>query len=100
MFASFDAGEHWAPFGLKNLPDVAVRDIFLQADENDILMATHGRGSVVILDDATPGSADGAAARRGILFPIRPALRYSVARDAFGRRRTEFAAPNPPTARS
>ena len=38
---------------LKNLPNVAVRDIFLQADRNDILLATHGRG-LYILDDATP----------------------------------------------
>ncbi|HEY3835985.1 MAG TPA: hypothetical protein VGL72_05420, partial [Bryobacteraceae bacterium] len=41
LFASFDAGDRWIPFGLKNLPDVAVRDIFLQPTQNDILLATH-----------------------------------------------------------
>ena len=52
-FLSLDAGAHWSRFNLKNLPNVAVRDIFLQPERNDILLATHGRG-LYILDDATP----------------------------------------------
>ena len=95
LFASFDAGEHWSPFGLKNLPDVAVRDIFLQADENDILLATHGRG-LYVLDDATPVQQIAAAGHASYLFPIRPALRYSVRATRAGGGDTEFAAPNPP----
>ena len=96
LFASFDAGEHWLPFGLKNLPDVAVRDIFLQARENDIVLATHGRG-LWILDDATPvQQMTSAAGRPAVLFPIRPALRYSVRATRTGGGDTEFAAPNPP----
>ena len=94
VFASFDAGDHWWPFGLKNLPDVAVRDIFLQADENDILLATHGRG-LWILDDATPVQQI-ATTRAATLFPIRPALRFSVRATRSGGGETEFAAPNPP----
>ncbi len=94
VFASFDAGEHWVPFGLKNLPDVAVRDIFLQPEENDILLATHGRG-LFILDDATPVQQI-STARAATLFPIRPALRYSVRATRSGGGETEFTAPNPP----
>jgi photosystem II stability/assembly factor-like uncharacterized protein len=94
VFASFDAGEHWSTFGLKNLPDVAVRDIFLQPEENDILLATHGRG-LFILDDATPVQQI-AAARAATLFPIRPALRYSVRATRSGGGETEFTAANPP----
>jgi photosystem II stability/assembly factor-like uncharacterized protein len=93
VFASIDAGEHWLPFGLKNLPDVAVRDIFLQPEENDILLATHGRG-LWILDDATPVQQI-AAAHAATLFPIRPALRYSVRATRSGGGETEFTAPNP-----
>ena len=96
LFASFDAGDHWAPFGLKNLPDVAVRDIFLQPDENDILLATHGRG-LCILDDATPVQQMAAAANRSAaLFPIRPAVRHALRATRSGGGETEFAAPNPP----
>ena len=96
LFASFDAGGHWWPFGLKNLPDVAVRDIFLQPDQNDILLATHGRG-LWILDDVTPVQQMAmASAHAAYLFPIRPALRYSVRATRSGEGDTEFAAANPP----
>ena len=96
LFASFDAGAHWGRFDLKNLPHVAVRDIFVQAEQNDILLATHGRG-LWILDDATPvQQMASAAARPAFLFPIRPALRYTVRATRSGGGDTEFAAPNPP----
>ncbi|HTX39538.1 MAG TPA: hypothetical protein VME43_31180 [Bryobacteraceae bacterium] len=96
LFASFDAGGHWARFGLKNLPNVAVRDVFVQAEQNDILLATHGRG-LWILDDATPvQQMASAAAHPAYLFPIRPALRCSLRATRSGGGDTEFAAPNPP----
>ena len=92
-FISFDAGSHWSRFNLKNLPNVAVRDIFLQPDRNDILLATHGRG-LYILDDATPiqqlAGSQGAA-----LFPIRSALRYSMRATRAGGGDSEFTAANP-----
>jgi hypothetical protein len=96
LFASFDAGARWVPFGLKNLPDVAVRDIFLQPRDNDILLATHGRG-LYILDDATPVQKfTSIASHAALLLPIRPALRYATRATRSGGGDTEFAAPNPP----
>jgi photosystem II stability/assembly factor-like uncharacterized protein len=96
LFASFDGGAHWLRFGLKNLPNVAVRDVFLQPQANDILLATHGRG-LWVLDDATPVQQLGAAAgREAWLFPIRPALRYTVRATRSGGGDTEFAAANAP----
>jgi hypothetical protein len=94
IFASFDAGEHWVRFGLKNLPNVAVRDIFIQREQNDILIATHGRG-LWVLDDAAVVQ-DAAGARAAHLFPVRPALRHSVRATRAGGGDTEFAASNPP----
>ncbi len=95
LFASFDAGAHWQPFGLKNLPDVAVRDIFLQADENDILLATHGRG-LWVLDDATPVQQMAAAeTHAAFLFPIRPALRFAARGEHAAGGDSEFVGPNP-----
>ena len=93
-FVSFDAGAHWSRFNLANLPNVAVRDIFLQPERNDILLATHGRG-IYILDDATPVQQI-AAARALVLFPVRSALRYTVRATRAGGGDTEFAAANPP----
>ena len=93
-FVSLDAGAHWTRFNLANLPNVAVRDIFLQSDRNDILLATHGRG-LYILDDATPVQQIGSA-KGPLLFPIRPALRYTVRATRAGGGDSEFAAPNAP----
>jgi len=95
LFASFDAGMHWSRFGLMNLPNVAVRDVFVQPEQNDILIATHGRG-LWILDDATPVQESAkAAARDAYLFPVRSALRYTLRATRAGGGDTEFAAPNP-----
>jgi len=93
-FLSLDRGEHWVRFNLKNLPNVAVRDIFLQPDRNDVLLATHGRG-LYILDDATPVQ-EVARLRSVTLLPIRPAFRYAVRATRAGGGDSEFAAPNPP----
>jgi photosystem II stability/assembly factor-like uncharacterized protein len=93
-FLSFDAGTHWSRFNLRNLPNVAVRDIFLQPDRNDILLATHGRG-LYIFDDASL-IQQFAASRAATIFPIRTALRYSIRATRAGGGDTEFTAANPP----
>ena len=52
LYVSWDAGQHWYLFGL-GLPHAAVYDLALNARDNDLVVATHGR-SVWILDDLTP----------------------------------------------
>jgi photosystem II stability/assembly factor-like uncharacterized protein len=49
-FISFDDGDHWQPLQL-NLPVTSVRDF--QIYQNDVIVATHGRGFWVI-DDISP----------------------------------------------
>ena len=49
LFLSLDGGKQWAPFR-GSLPPVAVRDIAIQTREDDLLLATHGRG-IWIVDD-------------------------------------------------
>lgn len=53
LFSSVDGGQNW--FRMKNnIPDYAmVRDIQIQPETNDLIIATHGRG-IYILDDITP----------------------------------------------
>lgn len=41
-YVSFDRGNSWEAFG-KGLPNVAVHDIAIQPDANDLLLGTHGR---------------------------------------------------------
>ncbi len=50
MYVSFDDGDHWESLRL-NLPATSVRDLLIK--DNDLAIATHGRG-FWILDDITP----------------------------------------------
>jgi photosystem II stability/assembly factor-like uncharacterized protein len=53
LFATVDGGANW--FRMKNhIPEYAlVRDILIHPATNDLILATHGRG-VIIVDDITP----------------------------------------------
>ena len=63
IWVSFDRGERWRSLQL-DMPAVAVRDMRVQPDANDLVVATHGRG-FWILDDLTPlqGLSNGASAQ-------------------------------------
>jgi photosystem II stability/assembly factor-like uncharacterized protein len=52
LFVSVDGGKNWAQFK-GNLPNVPVMDMVIHPVEHDLILATHGRG-IVILDDITP----------------------------------------------
>ena len=53
LWISTDAGAHWAQFKGGHIPTVAVRDLAIQPRDNDLILATHGRG-IWIVDDITP----------------------------------------------
>ena len=53
LWISVDAGAHWAQFKGGHFPAVAVRDLAVQPRDNDLVLATHGRG-IWIVDDITP----------------------------------------------
>jgi photosystem II stability/assembly factor-like uncharacterized protein len=53
LFISVDGGANWAPFTGGHLPAVAVRDLAIHPRDNDLVIATHGRG-IWIVDDITP----------------------------------------------
>jgi photosystem II stability/assembly factor-like uncharacterized protein len=52
VYASWDGGGRWVSIR-NNLPAVPVRDMFVHTRDNDLVLATHGRGAW-ILDDVTP----------------------------------------------
>lgn len=52
LFITIDGGKHWSQFS-NNMPEVAVHYLDLQRQTSDLVMATHGRG-VIILDDISP----------------------------------------------
>jgi photosystem II stability/assembly factor-like uncharacterized protein len=53
LYVSIDGGKVWAQFKGNHFPAVAVRDLAIQPRENDLVLATHGRG-IWIVDDITP----------------------------------------------
>lgn len=96
-----DRGGSWHP--LKGgLPTIQVRDLAIQERENDLVLATFGRG-FYILDDLRPlRSADKATLdKEATLFPVKDAWMYIPAQPNGGREKAFFgerffSAPNPP----
>ena len=52
LYITINGGDKWSKF-TKNVPPVAIHYIELQANTNDLVMGTHGRG-VIIVDDISP----------------------------------------------
>ena len=76
VWISFDDGDHWQSLQL-NLPHTSMRDLWIH--DNDLIVATHGRG-FWILDDIAPLREMSAALVNSVhLFA--PALAYRVQRD-------------------
>jgi photosystem II stability/assembly factor-like uncharacterized protein len=97
LFGTYDGGKTWISLGLKNLPNVAVHDILVHPQANDLVLATHGR-ALWVFDDATPlqqMSADVLKAD-AYLFDARPALRFASMFTRYGPGDKPFYAPNPP----
>jgi len=106
VFASLDGGKHWKQ--LKNgLPTIAVRDLAVQKREDDLVLATFGRG-IYILDDYSPMRelSEDILSKEGHLFPIKDSLMFveKTPLGTLGSRskgfqgENYFTAPNPPVA--
>ncbi len=88
IYASLDGGESW--FSLNNnLPTVAVRDIAVHPEDNDLIIGTHGRG-IWILDDISPLQKmnEDILNKSFYIFPTRPVTAYFPA--------TRYEAYSPP----
>ncbi len=72
VYVSFDDGTHWQPMRL-NMPATSIRDVIIK--DNDLVVATHGRG-FWILDDITPlRQITNEAAGHSVLFNPENAVR-------------------------
>jgi photosystem II stability/assembly factor-like uncharacterized protein len=95
LWVSFDGGAKWTSLR-QNLPPVPVRDIQIHPRDNDLIVATHGRG-IYILDDITPLQKMGAAlASTAQLFDVRPATRWTVWNKDGNLGQAVWSGPNPP----
>ncbi len=94
IWISFDRGGHWQSFRM-NLPPVSVRDIRIQPQFDDLVIATHGRG-IWVLDDAASVQELGEARRLGaMLFAPRTAYEYRYS-DGSAAMNENAASSNPP----
>ena len=95
LWISWDRGANWSSFK-NNFPTVPVDDLQIQARENDLVLATHGR-SIWILDDLTPvEKMDAGVANSEItFFEPRPAMTWHIDRRGWFEGQKFFLAKNP-----
>ncbi len=74
LFLTLDGGVNWGRFTGK-VPQVAVRDIVIHPRESDVILATHGRG-ILIIDDITPlrQLTEETLARSAVVLDSRPSV--------------------------
>lgn len=95
IFVSDTGGEKWQQ--IKNgIPTIAVRDIKIKEGEDDLVLATFGRG-FYILDDYSPlrNCSEELFAKDAHIFPIKDALMYVRTSVKYGQGASYFAGENP-----
>jgi photosystem II stability/assembly factor-like uncharacterized protein len=95
FFFSVDGGSVWKKLS-KGMPDIAVRDIALQERENDIVIATFGRG-FYILDDYAPlrELSESFFEKEAFLFTVADALMYVQTGSRYGQGSMPYYGENP-----
>jgi len=96
LWVSWDHGANWTSLK-NNFPTVPVDDIEIQAQQNDLVLATHGR-SIWIFDDITPIEKFDAAVASSDLtfFSPRPATLWDLRNRRWSAGQKMFTAKNPP----
>ncbi|MEY3602157.1 MAG: hypothetical protein RL169_1401, partial [Armatimonadota bacterium] len=95
LYVSFDRGASWQKAGAP-LPTVPVDDIQIHPRDNDLILATHGRG-IYILDDiaALEVMATGGTSQKVALAPMRPGVQYRISSRKATTGQKFYIAPNP-----
>ncbi len=95
VFFSINSGEHWVQLK-SGIPTISVRDIAIQERENDLVLATFGRG-FYIMDDYTPlrEISHKWAEQEAYIFPIKDALMYNQMSKFGNQGSTFYKAANP-----
>lgn len=97
FFFSVDGGAKWVQLR-GGLPTIAVRDIAIQRTENDLVLATFGRG-IYVLDDYSVlrQVKEDSLKQNSALFPIKDALMFVRSSTTFASSQgaSFYTAPNP-----
>jgi photosystem II stability/assembly factor-like uncharacterized protein len=102
LFVTVDGGQRWVPLQ-GGMPTIQVRDLAVQRRENDLVLATFGRGFYVLDDYSALRDLDPKAlADEGRLYPLRDAYSFSQTGQApagsagIGPMAGNWTSPNPP----
>ena len=97
LWVSADGGAHWARYKGGNLPAVAVRDLAIHPRDDDLVIATHGRG-IWIVDDITPlrKLTPTELVRGGAFVQTKPVVQVINAGGGWANGDAEFIGANPP----
>ena len=95
LYLSIDNGKQWLHF-TNGLPPVSIREMAFQEREQDLVLATHGRG-IYIFDDLTPMRAitKETLSQKVAILPNRPALALTQRGRSISPGGTWYTAPNP-----
>ena len=97
LWVTLDGGKQWAHYKGGDLPAVAVRDLAIHPRDDDLVIATHGRG-IWIIDDIrplralTPATLTATAA----FLQVKPAVQRMPAFGGWANGDATFVGPNPP----
>jgi photosystem II stability/assembly factor-like uncharacterized protein len=95
IFFTINGGKSWVQLK-EGIPTISVRDITIQPRENDLVLATFGRG-FYILDNyaALRELTTELVQKEAHLFNVKDALLYMTTDKIYGQGATYFGAPNP-----
>ncbi len=79
VFFTYDGGEEWKQIKA-GLPTIAVKDIEIHERENDLVLATFGRGFYVLDDYSSLRNLSSNIASKATIFEIKKSLMYMDAR--------------------
>ncbi|WP_041650021.1 WD40/YVTN/BNR-like repeat-containing protein [Marivirga tractuosa] len=96
LYITIDGGKNWNKF-TNNMPAAAVHHIDLHPKTNDLVMATHGRG-IIIIDDISPLREinQEILAKDVHFFKTKPSMMVEQSGFGGGSTETQFIGPNPP----
>jgi len=99
LWVSLDGGAQWSRYKGGDFPAVAVRDLAIHPRDNDLVIATHGRG-IWIIDDITPLRAltPAALASDVVFIRARPTVLKIPAQGGWINGDAAYTGDNPPNA--
>lgn len=98
VYVSVDDGANWFKFS-NELPTTAVMDMEIQKRENDLVIATFGRGFYILDDYSALRVINPALGKeKALLLPVSDVLSYKQTGGKYGQGATYFGTENPPVA--